>query len=158
MVQYWAMAPAEYGPSGEKAATYRKCWDYDLRNNTIAMGWDLGEKPRSREHLDHLFDNYADPNWEASPTHILRMLSMFWFDIEPGDIVIARAGVLRYAGIGEFQGDAYYDPTASCSTWGCSLRKVNWEPHAAIRRSPIRFTRSTLSRLSPQQGILFVPS
>lgn len=156
MVQYWAMAPAEYSPSGKKAKTYRKCWEYDLSNNIIAMGWDLGEAPESEEHLKCLLAAYPrPPEWTASQDHILRMLTMFWFQIEPGDIVIARAGVLRYAGIGEFQGEPCYDPKASQSTWGCSLRKVNWEPDTGIRGSPIQFSRFTLQRLTPEGASLF---
>lgn len=104
MTRYWVMAPARYSSSGTVGAEYHKCWQYDLEHGVIAIGWDLGEAPKSREHLYRLWDANAKPEWEATPDHAIRMLSRFWFEVEPGDMVIARAGLLLYVGIGEFQG------------------------------------------------------
>ena len=54
MVKFWAMAPAKYSPSGTIWAEYQKCWQYDLEHGVISMGWDLGEAPKSRDHLNRL--------------------------------------------------------------------------------------------------------
>ena len=63
MATTWVMAPAEYGASGPKAGIYRRCWEYDFENGVISIGWDLGEAPVSREHLEVLWMRYADPAW-----------------------------------------------------------------------------------------------
>ena len=89
MVKYWAMAPATYSPSGTIRAEYQKCWQYDLEHGVIAMGWDLGEAPNSRDHLNRLWDTNAKPCWKSDPKYAIGQLGKFWFDVEPGDIVIA---------------------------------------------------------------------
>ena len=154
MVRCWAMAPAEYAHTGAKGATFRKCWEYDLEHGVIAIGWDLGEAPESREHLAWLWEECAHPDW-ANSEHGLRMLSRFWFDIEPGDLVIARAGVTKYVGLGEFQGEPYYDQDATDLTWGCSFRRVLWEPISEVKNSPVQFGRFTLYLLGPDKVALF---
>ena len=154
MVRCWAMAPAEYSPTGAKGTKFRKCWQYDLEHSVISIGWGLGEAPESREHLAWLWENCADPEW-ANSKHALRMLSYFWFDIEPGDMVIARAGVTKYIGLGEFQGEPYYDQDAAGLTWGCSFRRVLWAPTPGVRNSPVRFSRYTLHPLKPDNVALF---
>ena len=154
MVRCWAMAPAEYRPSGAKGTTFRKCWQYDFQHGVISIGWDLGEAPESRAHLERLWENCARPEWANSEPG-LRMLSYFWFDIEPGDMVVARAGVTKYVGVGEFQGAPYYDEGTAGSTWGCSFRHVRWEPNPGIRNSPVRFSQNTLYLLKPDKVALF---
>ena len=138
MIRCWAMAPAEYSPTGAKGTVFRKCWQYDLDHGVIAIGWDLGEAPESREHLAWLWRNCPNREWNSDEG--LRMLGQFWFDVELGDMVIARAGVTKYVGLGEFQGEPYYDPDAADLTWGCSFRRVLWEPTAGpVRCSPVQF-------------------
>ena len=149
---YWVMSPAEYRPTGERGNCYRKCWQYDLGHGVISIGWDVGEAPESREHLRWLWETYADPSWRE---HGLKMLSYFWFDIIPGDIVIARAGLLRYVGVGEFQGEPYYDESVRGSTWGCSMRRVRWDSRIGETLSPVRFGGNTLYPLSPDKAPLF---
>ena len=156
MTRYWAIAPAEYSPQGRIGTRFQKCWQYDLARGIISVGWDLGEKPQSREHLAWLWEEYADPEWAGSRA-CFGMLEKFWFDIEPGDKLIARAGLTRYVGLGEFQGDPFYDQDAIGETWGCSFRRVLWEPCQDERNSPLRFTRRTLYALRPDQFRLFGP-
>ncbi len=153
MAGTWVMAPAEYGPRGVKAAIYRRCWEYDLEHGVISIGWDLGEAPESREHLKWLWESYADPDW-GDPGE--GMLAHFWFGVDEGDVVIARAGVLRYVGIGEFVGSPYYDGGAAGLTWGCSFRKVRWEENPRQRYSPIRFAQWTIYPLDAERAALFV--
>ena len=159
MSQNWVMAPAEYAPNGEAADIFWKHWEYDLANDVIAMGWDLGKKSDSREHLYSLWEKYAPPEWnrtrqgkqyESTP-HGLKMLERFWFDIEPGDMVVARAGITRYVGIGEFQEEPFYVERSDGLEWGCSFRQVRWELSPGIRPSPVKLTQATLYSLQPEK-------
>ena len=153
MAKYWVIAPAEYSPSGCKAKRYRKCWQYDHANGVIAIGWlREGDAPESPEHLRRL---WAESARTARSERGRRMVERFYFEIEDGDFVVARAGLLKYAGLGEFQGDAYYDEEASDQTWGGNLRKVRWQPDRSLRRSPVRFSQPTLYQLSPEKARLF---
>ena len=159
MVRYWVMAPAEYAPTGTKGATFRKYWQYDLEHGVISIGWDLGKAPESRVHQVRLWGERAEPEWRTGSdpgmNHGLKMLVTFWFGIEPGDIVIARAGVTKYVGVGEFQGEPYYDQDAVGLTWGCSFRRVLWAPTPGVRNSPVRFSRHALSSLTNEKVALF---
>ena len=155
MPSYWVVAPAEYRPNGKTGAIYRRYWQYDFDHGVISIGWNLGEPPQSREHLRWLWENRACPEWSAKSDEGLLRLGQFWFDIDPGDVVIARAGLLRYAGIGEFLGEPWYDESVEGSTWGPYLRQVAWKPDSSIRRSPVRFTRKTFYPLDPYKGVLF---
>ena len=152
MNRCWVIAPAEYRPAGEKAAWYRTCWQYDLANGIIAIGWGLGEAPESRAHLEFLWELYAGPTWTGRGR---RMVEQFYFEIEEGDLIIARAGLSRYVGYGEFRGDAFYDEKAEGQTWGCNHRRVRWEPERGMRRSPVRFTQNTVYLLSEDKARLF---
>ena len=86
MTRYWVIAPAEYRDQD----AFNRCWDYCRNNGVIAIGWDLGEAPRSQEHLEELFNRRAEEKgWSPFGWHMLRK---FWFEIQPGDRIIARAG------------------------------------------------------------------
>lgn len=152
MTKCWAISPAKYSPIGDTAARYDACWQYDHANGVIAIGWDLKDAPESPEHLRRLWAERADPAWSETGR---RMVERFYFEIEDGDLVVARAGLLKYAGLGEFQGDAYYDEDASGQTWGGNLRKVRWQPDRSLRLSPVRFSRPTLYQLRPEKARLF---
>ena len=147
----WAMAPAEH-----TSEHYQNCWKYDLTHGVISMGWDLGEAPESKQHLVWLWENYDKPDLPGWYTdHGLKMLERFWFDVRHGDMVVARGGVLKYVGIGEFTGMPFYDEDAYGLTWGCNFRRVVWMPGAQERYSPIRFGRHTLYALKPWQSARF---
>ena len=150
MTKYWAMAPAKHSNHGRKAARYNECWSFDHTHGVIAIGWDLGEEPDSPEHLDWLWEAYARPEWRKTD-HGLKMLQKFWFEVDATDMVVAKAGLYRYVGVGEFQSKPFYDPSVEGLTWVCSLRRVLWDSRAEKRNSPVRFTRSTLYSLRPDQ-------
>ena len=150
----WAMAPAEHS-----SPRFQPCWDYNHDHQVISIGWDLGQPPESRDHLTWLWEEYALPEWRITETgndtdHGRKMLEKFWFDVEPGDIVVAKAGLSKYVGIGEF-GTPFYDKDAYRFTWGCSLRHVVWESYAQEQNSPIRFAQHTIYALKPEQAAQF---
>ena len=158
MPKYWAMSPAEYAPKGNDGIRFQECWKYDLEHGVISIGWNLGEKPESQRDLYSLWEHFACPEWNKTregqpyrswPPHGLRMLERFWFEIEPGDMVVAKAGLNHYVGVGEFQEESFYDGSAMDRTWGCSFRRVRWEPSLGIRPSPVNFTQATLHSLEP---------
>ena len=151
MPRTWVMAPTEYAPMGQKGAIYKRCWEYDLEHGVISIGWDLGKAPESRDHLDYLWEHRADPAWTDDS---IKMLGHFWFGVEDGDTVIARAGLLRYLCLGEFANEPWYDGDAYGLSWGCSFRKVRWE-ESNERYSPIRFSQRTIYPLDPERAALF---
>ena len=150
MNKYWAMSPAEHSNHGRKAARFNECWEFDYAQGVIAIGWDLGEEPESPEHLDWLWEAYALREWRRTD-HGLKMLKRFWFEVETTDMVVAKAGLSQYVGIGEFQSAPFYDSSVAGLTWGCSLRNVLWSSKQEKRRSPITFSRHTLYSLRPGQ-------
>ena len=68
-----------------------------------------------------------------------------------GRRLTAKAGLTHYVGVGEFQAESFYDAGAMCRTWGCSFRRVRWEPSPGIRPSPVRFAQTTLYSLQPEK-------
>ena len=160
MVGYWAMAPTKHNMTGQEAraegATFDERWGYDHANGVISIGWDLGEAPESRAHLGWLWDEYAMPEWTASG---LRYLQYFWFGIQPGDIVVARAGVNQYVGLGVFRGEPWYDEDSYAGTgiqYYYSFRRVDWAPNSGTRRtSPVQFGQNTLYPLTPDKAVMF---
>ena len=51
----------------------------------------------------------------------------FWFDIQPEDLIIARAGRKRLVGVGTVQGSPYFDPANESLTWGRNFLPVKWD-------------------------------
>ena len=149
------MAPTKRNMTPEEAeyegATFDERWRYDLEHGVISIGWGLGEAPTSLAHLARLWDTWAPSEWE-NREHGLRMLRYFWFDIQPGDVVVARAGVNQYVGAGVFRGEPWYDETAYAGTgirYYYSFRRVDWTSASGPRRpSPIRFGQNTLYPLT----------
>ena len=151
MVRCWAMAPTKHNMTLREAefegATFDERWGYDLRHGVIFIGFDVGAIPDDRAHLAQLWDETTFEEL-GNRTIALRMLGYFWFDIQPGDVVVARAGVNQYVGYGVFQGEPWYDENAY-GDGGIrnyySFRHVDWAPIAGRRRtSLVRFSRNTL--------------
>ncbi len=141
----WAIAPAEH--ERRKNETFDRCWQYDRDHGVIAVGWDLGRAPEGRDDLRALWDACASEEWSRSH---YGMLERFWFDILPGDWVVARVGRSQVVGVGTVEGEAFY--RTGTSAWGPHMRRVHWE-HAVSRTDavPLReraFPLLTVCRLS----------
>lgn len=158
MVRYWAMAPTMHGMNRWKVeaegATFDERWEYDLRHGVISVGWDFGKAPDSRDDITRLWLANTAPG-SRDRGNAVRVWTYFWFDIQPGDMVIARAGVNKYVGVGVFRGDPWYDENAYAGTnieHYHSFRRVYWTPDSGPRRaSPVQFGRNTLYPLTPDK-------
>lgn len=101
MKRYWVIAPYD----STQIKIFKKVWEYDLKNGTIAVGWErLGNTTgMSRSELESKYEKvYGD----------IRGFTTFWrylHDVSPGDIIIARQGRKKIIGTGTVEGKAYYD-------------------------------------------------
>ena len=120
MIAGWAIAPATHRPRKR----FNRCWNYCRARGVIAVGWELDRAPATREDLRLLWENRSCPDWSLAHRG---MLEAFWFDIQPGDCVVARAGMSHVVGIGEVTGAAFLDLEAQGKAWGCNLLPVRWD-------------------------------
>lgn len=108
MTRYWVIAPY----NAERIEIWETVWQYDLANNTIAIGWNqLGDISRYNEQQlkGAIEDTYAD-KLPASKTNLFNTMWRFYNEIAKGDIVIARRGLKQIAAVGTVMQTAYYDP------------------------------------------------
>ena len=118
MVRYWAMAPVEY----KDKAHYYRVWQYDRDNGIITIGWDVGE-PESVIDLEARYGMY----WPEESNHGFKMLYKFWYEIRPGDRIIARAGRKRIVGVGTASAGPYVDENHGRFAHGSNCLPVDWE-------------------------------
>ncbi len=109
MVRYWIVAPY----NSTKPDIWEKVWKYDSANNVIAIGWsDLGNiSSLDEEGLRKLIDKkYPDttPGWK---TWSFNSIWNFWHNIREEDVIIARRGTKKIAGIGRVTRTAFYNET-----------------------------------------------
>ena len=141
MLRYWAIAPSDYGDRKE----FERCWQSDRQHGVISIGWDVGE-PHSTEDLEKKYaEAAADEDWTQ---HGLNMLKKFWFEIGPGDRVIARAGRKRIVGIGTVRGEPYFHPEDGESSWGGNFLPIEWDDVEEIEFPHIVFGMHTIYELS----------
>lgn len=106
-VRYWVIAPYD----STQPQVFQTAWDWDLENSTIAVGWrQLGDISNlTREQLDRKYAETLAGRPKNVATKDCNALWRFYHDTTPGDIVIARRGRRRIAGIGQVSGSAFYD-------------------------------------------------
>lgn len=101
MKRYWVIAPFH----SERRKIFEKVWEYDLKNGTVAIGWEkLGDttgmiKSELKSKYKEVYGNirFFNTFWR------------YWHDVSPGDIIIARQGMKKIIGIGTVERKAYYD-------------------------------------------------
>ncbi len=141
MPRYWAIAPSDYSDRDE----FERCWRFDREHELISIGWDVGQ-PQSREDLEDKYARAAaDEDWTQ---HGLNMLQKFWFEISPGDRVIARAGRKRIVGIGSVRGGPYFDLEDGESSWGANFLPIQWDDVEEIEFADMVFGMHTIYELS----------
>lgn len=141
MLRYWAIAPTDYGDRGE----FNRCWQFDREHGVISIGWDVGE-PHSIEDLAEKYaETAAVEDWTQ---HGLNMLKKFWFEIGPGDRVIARAGRKRIVGVGTVLGEPYFHFEDGGSSWGANFLPIQWDDVVEIDFERMVFGMHTIYELS----------
>ena len=103
MAKNWVMAPLENEPGH-----FDQVWKYDRENNVISIGWDVGGFDSPKE-LKSRYQERARVNENWTETGF-RQLKAFWYDIKPGDRIIARRGRKKIVGIGTVVGSPFYSP------------------------------------------------
>lgn len=107
MRRIWVIAPA---PS-EEVNIFEKAWEYDLKNNVIAIGWGkLGDISSFTEEQLKVKIEQSYPEYkQGQKTWSFNSLWNFWHNIQIDDIVIARKGRKRIAAIGKVTKTAFYN-------------------------------------------------
>lgn len=107
MPNYWVIAPQNYTRPGR----WEKVWRYDLEHGVISVGWHrLGDlSSLSEAQLREQVDSAYKDKPPQKRTYLARTLWDFYHTIKAGDVVIARAGRKKIAGIGTVIREAYYE-------------------------------------------------
>ena len=108
MGRIWVIAPAD----STKAEIWEKAWEYDFNHNVIAIGWggELGDVSSLNEGQlkERIEKAYPDVK-PGIKTSYFNSVWNFWHNIKIDDIIIARRGTKKIAGIGKVTGTAFYD-------------------------------------------------
>ena len=107
MKRIWVIAPA---PS-EEIETFDKAWEFDLKNNVIAIGWGQMDDISSlndnqlKDKIEKTYPEYK----QGQRTSTFNSLWNFWYNIQIDDIIIARKGRKRIAAVGKVIKTAFYN-------------------------------------------------
>ncbi len=158
MTRYWIIAPYD----SKIPEIFEAAWDYDVKNNTIAIGWnDLGDiskysKEQIRSKIHEVYSEKGESWIKHNITRLTNALSNFYNIISIGDIIIARRGTKKLIGIGKVIGDAYYSSEEgtlrkpNMEDIYCNFIKVKWEP-IIIDYENIRFSTFTIYEIDPEK-------
>jgi restriction system protein len=116
MKRYWVVAPYE----SEFRETWQKVWQFDLQKGVISIGWrELGDfSSLNRDDLMNAVGRAFPEVALQTKTLWFNMIWSFYHNIQIGDIVIARQGRKRIAGIGSVIGKAYYSAKKNTEATG----------------------------------------
>jgi len=113
-INYWKISPWDWGkdPQG-----WEKQWNACLKEKMIAIGWDkVGDlQELSLEQIkNRLFENYEEYRRRNYKTRLtLDAKQIFYFkEIKDGAIVVANKGQKEIAGVGQVDGNYYYNRRA----------------------------------------------
>jgi hypothetical protein len=111
MPRYWVIAPYD----SQKPDIFESAWSYDLKHNTIAVGWkELPDAAKlDKVELEAKFkDTYKQITNKGSITRDVNTIYNYLHEISIGDIIIARKGTKKLIGHGIVKGAPYYDVAA----------------------------------------------
>ena len=99
--RYWVIAPFD----STNREIWEKVWQFDLAHNVISIGWrDLGDISAYNEsELKSAYEH------EYGTTQSWNVLWKFYHSIKKGDVVMARKGRKKIAGVGTVSKQAYFD-------------------------------------------------
>ena len=106
MLRYWVIAPYH----ATVPEVWERIWQFDLKNGIISIGWrELGDisgcgESELKAAIEQTYSNESAGN----KTKYFNMLWNFYHNIQVGDIIIARKGRKRIAGVGTVTKAAYY--------------------------------------------------
>jgi predicted Mrr-cat superfamily restriction endonuclease len=161
MKNYWVIAPYFADPMDPNSVIFDQVWSYDLKHNTIAIGWNqLGDiSGISKHELILAFQTPPSdglpPTSPGSKTHKVNMIWVFYHEIKLGDIIIARKGRKKIVRIGTVIGMPSYDQEKGIERVGKSdiyyyypnFLPVKWE-NKTKHFTDIVFSMNTLYPIS----------
>lgn len=111
MPRYWVIAPYD----SQKPDIFENAWSYDLKHNTIAVGW--RELPDASEldkaELESKFkETFPHVTNKGNITRDVNTIWNFLHEISIGDIILARKGTKKLIGHGIVKGTPYYSVEA----------------------------------------------
>ncbi len=162
--RYWVLAPVE----ASDPAMYDKVWAYDLANSTVSIGWQqLGDV--STLDKEELFESVALTFADKSRPTIGLIANTFWnffHEIQPGDIIVARRGLMILSAIGTVIGNPNYNTirkttlttSTHCHTHNNWL-EVNWQeqPRNVSFGTPV-FQMQTLTKIPEDRYLSLLES
>jgi restriction system protein len=121
--RYWVIAPYH----AEDPEVWERVWEFDLRNGLISIGWpELDEVSRLGDAELRAAIERAYPEARAGvKTQWVNMIWAFYHTIQPGDVVIARRGTKKVAGVGTVKGPAYYEHVKNIEASGAGKAYSN---------------------------------
>ena len=147
MAKNWVMAPFNHS----ERPRFDQVWNYDRENSVISIGWDLGSFG-SRDELQSKFRERIERNGWGN--HGLAQLILFWYEIKPGDRIIARGGLRKIVGVGTVTGSPFYSPEMKADQGGDVFKgdhgyflPVKWDDFERVFPSN-KFSRHTLYSVS----------
>ncbi len=107
MPRYWVIAPHNW----ELPEIWERVWKFDLSNSVISIGWNELDNISSfdEDRLKAAVDSMYSKDSASTRGRFFGMLWNFFHNIQVGDVVIARKGRKRIAGIGKVTKTAYYE-------------------------------------------------
>lgn len=123
MTKYWVIAPFD----STIRDIWERVWQFDLTHNVISIGWrELGDISAFGEEELRTFIEQKYGN-----TRSFNMLWDFYHSVKEGDIVIARKGRKKIAGIGTVTKSAYFDKDKNLKVAGSEYYypnhiDINW--------------------------------
>lgn len=123
MARYWVVAPYH----ADRPELWDKVWRYDLDHGLISVGWrELGDVSKLGEAELRAAIDRSYPNAAPSARKLyFRMLRDFYHSVRPGDVIIARRGTKRLAGVGTVHRAAYYEQNKNVEALGIDLAYSN---------------------------------
>jgi restriction system protein len=150
MPRYWVIAPVESDPR----ELFDKVWQFDVANNLISIGWsELGDVSKmSREQLANAVTSAYPDKPPATKSLFGNMLWVFYHEIVPGDLVIARRGRKVLAAVGKVVQSAVYAAGRNPAISHPNFLEVEWQEQPRDKAFPnLVFPMHTLTEISEVQ-------
>jgi len=162
MPRYWVIAPYD----SQKTEIFENAWSYDLKHNTIAVGWrELPDASKlDKAELEAKFKEiFPQVTNKGNITRDVNTIWNFLHEISIGDYILARKGTKKLIGHGIVKGTPYYDVSAGKDRVGNLtenyypyLIPVEWE-QKDISYSDIVFSFYTMYEIDEEKYKELIP-